>query len=86
MDSNNFFNNNSYPGGFSNIPLGLGIPMAMNDGVRENFDHLTEAEKEHVIFKCKDAKTKGEMDKIIDSLSAEDRDDINSVFDGPGIG
>lgn len=84
MDSNNFINN--YAGGLSNIPLGLGVPLAMNDGVREGFHHLSETEKEHIILKCKDAKTKGEMDRIIDSLSPEDRDDINSVFDGPGIG
>lgn len=84
MDSNNFSNN--YAGGFYNIPLGLGVPLAMNDGVREGFHHLSETEKEHIILKCKDAKTKDEMDKIIDSLSPEDRDDINSVFDGPGIG
>lgn len=84
MDSNNFINN--YAGGLSNIPLGLGVPLAMNDGVREGFHHLSETEKEHIILKCKDAKTKDEMDRIIDSLSLEDRDDINSVFDGSGIG
>ncbi len=84
MDSNNFSNN--YSGGFANIPLGLGIPLAMNDGVREKFDHLSETEKEHIILQCKDARTKGEMDKILDGLSTEDREEINSVFQGPGIG
>ena len=84
MDSSNFPNN--YSNSFSNLPLGLGVPLAMNDGVRERFDHLSETEKEHVILKCKDARNRGEMDKIIDSLSPEDRDEINAVFDGPGIG
>lgn len=85
MDSNDFTNN--YSGtGFNNIPLGLGIPLAMNDGVREGFHNLTETEKEHIILKCKDARTKGEMEKIVDSLSERDRDDINAVFDGPSIG
>ena len=78
MDSNGFSNN--YAGGFSNIPL------AMNDGVREGFEHLSETEKEHVILRCKDAKTRNEMDRILDGLSPEDRDEINSVFQGPGIG
>lgn len=84
MDSNNFINN--YIGGFSNIPLGLGVPLAMNDSVREGGSNLTEAEKEHIILKCKDARTKGEMDKIVDSLAPEEREDINAVFQGPGIG
>lgn len=84
MDSSNFPNN--YSNSFSSLPLGLGVPLAMNDGVREGFNHLSETEKEHVILKCKDARTKGEMDKIIDSLSPEDRDEVNAVFDGPGIG
>lgn len=83
MDSNGFSNN--YAGGFSNIPLGLGIPLAMNDGVREGFEHLSETEKEHVILRCKDAKTKNEMDRILDGLSPEDRDEINSVFQGLGL-
>ena len=84
MDSNGFSNN--YAGGFSNILLGLGIPLAMNDGVREGFEHLSETEKEHVILRCKDAKTKNKMNRILDGLSPEDRDEINSVFQGPGIG
>ena len=84
MDSDNF--PNSFSNTFSNIPLGLGVPLGMNEGAREGVHNLSETEKEHIILKCKDAKTKGEMDKIMDSLSSEDRDDINDVFQGPSIG
>lgn len=53
---------------FQQLPIGLGMGLAMNRQALERFSNLTEAEKEQVIFKCKDAKSKEEMDKIIASL------------------
>lgn len=51
---------------FSNLPLGLGMVLAMNERARAGYDSLSETEKEHIILKCKDAKSKREMDRIID--------------------
>lgn len=53
---------------FQQIPIGLGMGLTMNGRAMERFSNMTEAEKEQIIFKCKDAKSKAEMDKIISSL------------------
>ena len=55
-------------GNFSALPLGLGMALMMNERAQAGYDRLSEAEKEHIILKCKDARTKEEMDKIVDSL------------------
>ncbi len=64
---------------FSDLPLGLGMALIMNERARADYENLTETEKEHIILKCKDARTKDEMDKIIDSFSSSEkiRDTIN---------
>lgn len=68
----------------SSLPLGLGMAFMMNERAKEGYANLTEAEKEHIILKCKDAKSKAEMDKIIDSISSDEN--INDWFQGPSIG
>ncbi len=57
-------------GNFSALPLGLGMALMMNERAKQGYESLTE--KEHIILRCKDAKSKAEMDKIIDSMSSED--------------
>lgn len=54
----------SYP----NLPVGLSMALMMNERAQAGYDRLSETEKEHIILKCKDARTKEEMDKIIDSI------------------
>lgn len=55
--------------GFSNLPLGFGMGLIADDSARQNYESLSEAEKEEIILRCKDAKSKDEMDKILNSLS-----------------
>lgn len=69
---------------FPDLPLGLGMGLMMNQRARDGFEHLSETEKEHIILKCKDAKSKKEMDRIIDSLSPEEG--FDELFQGPSIG
>lgn len=57
---------------FPDLPLGLGMALMMNERAKQGYENLTETEKEHIILRCKDAKSKEEMDKIIDSISSED--------------
>ena len=54
----------SYP----NLPAGLSMALMMNERAQAGYDRLSEAEKEHIILKCKYARTKEEMDKIVDSI------------------
>ena len=56
----------------------------MNERARAGYDSLSETEKEHIILKCRDAKSKKEMDRIIDSLSTTEG--IADLFRGPSIG
>lgn len=53
----------------NNLPIGFAMGMAMNAKAMDNYSNLTEAEKEQVIFECKDAKSKSDMERIIDRLS-----------------
>ncbi len=64
----------------TNLPLGLGMALAMDEHAKRRFDGLSETEREHIILRCKDAKSKEEMDKIVDSISPEE--DIKGLMDG----
>ena len=70
--------------GFEDLPLGLGMALMMNERAMEGYEGLSETEKEHIIMKCKDAKSKSEMDKIVDSISSPDG--LKDLFKGPSIG
>ncbi len=54
--------------GVEGMPLGFGMALAMNERAMKRYSDLTEAEKEKIILRCKDAKSKEEMDKIVNSL------------------
>lgn len=51
------------------LPLGFGMALAMNEPAMNSYAGLTEAEKERIILRCKGAKTKKQMQKIVDSLA-----------------
>lgn len=53
---------------FTELPLGFGMSLAMNEPAMQGYARLTETEKEHLILRCKDARSKDEMEKIVDSL------------------
>jgi len=55
-----------YP--LTQLPLGFGMALAMNEGAMRGYASLTETEREHLIMRCKDARSKEEMQKIVDSL------------------
>lgn len=57
---------------FQDMPLGLGMGLAMNMDAMDRFSRMSEAEKEKLIFESRDAKTKSEMDRIIASLAESD--------------
>lgn len=55
-----------YP--LTQLPLGFGMALAMNEGAMRGYAELSETEREHLIMRCKDARSKEEMQKIVDSL------------------
>lgn len=54
--------------GQQEMPLGFGFALAANEPAMKGYAALTEAEKEHLLLRCRDAKSKDEMQKIVDSL------------------
>lgn len=65
------------------LPLGLSMALAMNEQAKAGFEGLSETEKEHFILKCKDAKTKEEMDRIVSSISPAEG--VTNLFRQPDI-
>ena len=49
--------------------MGFGMALAMNEAAMSGYAGLTEAEKEKIILRCKDARPKGQMQEIVDSLA-----------------
>lgn len=75
---------------FNGLPLGMGMGLAMNAKAMEGYAKMSEAEKEDMILKCRDAKSKSEMQRIIDSVAGDEEKDggtlPDDLFQGPGIG
>lgn len=63
------------------LPLGFGMALAMNEPAMTGYAGLSEAEKEKIIMRCRDAKTKSEMQEIVDSLVPDHN--VNSLYEGP---
>ena len=68
---------------FTELPLGFGMALAMNEKAMQGYAKLTEDEKERIIMKCKDATSKEEMRKLVDSLVPDGN--VNSLFESPDI-
>lgn len=69
---------------YSNFPLGLAAAERMGDELSADKRRLTEAEKEEIFFRSKDARNEEEAEKIKSSVS--DWEDLGELFNGPGIG
>lgn len=66
-------------GPFTDIPLGFSMALAMNERAMTGYAGLTEAEKEEIILRCKDVKSKAEMQKIVDSLAPDT--DVQQIYE-----
>lgn len=78
MDS---INNDSMEGfGGVGLPLGFGMTLAMNERAMTGYAGLTEAQKEDIILRAKDAKSKEEMERIVSSLVPSDEEGIKDLF------
>lgn len=63
------------------VPMGFGFALIKNEAAMRRYSELTESEKEEILMKCKDAKSKREMQKIVDALVPDKN--INSLYEGP---
>lgn len=67
---------------FTELPLGFGMALAMNEPAMKGYAGLSETEKEHLILRCKDARSKEEMEKIVNSLVPDGN--VSSLFEEGG--
>lgn len=51
------------------IPIGFGMALAQNAAAMEHYSGLTEAKKEELLNRARDAKSKSEMDSIVAELN-----------------
>lgn len=52
------------------IPLGLGMALSQNLTALNHFSSMTEAQKEELLNRARDAKSKSEMNALVDELSS----------------
>ncbi len=76
MDANGMTMGGSPIGG---LPAGFGMALAMNESAMRGYAGLTETEREHIIMRCKDARSKEEMQQIVDSLVPEGN--VHNLFE-----
>lgn len=50
------------------VPIGFGMALAQNLNAMKHFSGMTEAEKEEILNRARDAGSKKEMDSLIESL------------------
>lgn len=65
--------------GFTDVPLGFGMALAMNGAAGEAYEELSELEKEQLLMRCRDAATREEMQGIVDALVTDK--DITGVLE-----
>jgi hypothetical protein len=54
--------------GMTDMPMGFGFALAANEPAMAAYAALSEAEKEELILRCRDAGSKEEMQKIVNSI------------------
>lgn len=50
------------------VPVGFGMALSMNKDAMDNYARMTEADKEKLIARSHNAKSKEEMEEIINSI------------------
>lgn len=61
------------------IPVSFGINLVRNETAIQGYAGLTEAEKEHLIMSCRDARSRNEMQRIVDDLAPGT--DVQAIMD-----
>ena len=62
------------------LPVGLGLSLAMNQKAMNRFAAMNDEEKNQTIEKSRQVKSKREMDRIVSSLAQDDDDELKNLF------
>ena len=71
MDTNGYMFSGGVYGPYTSYPVGVAPLFLEDESAPQGYENLTEAEKEHLILQCKDAKTADERQRIMDSVSTD---------------
>lgn len=71
MDTNGYMFSGGVHGPYTSYPVGAAPLFPEDEPASQGYEDLTEAEKEHLILQCKDAKTADERHRIVDSAAAD---------------
>ena len=77
---------------YNQMPLNLGVAITANRAAMDQFVDMTDDEKNEFIERSRGMMSKGEMDKVVNSLVKEDEEpnvhleDVKDIFRGPSIG
>ena len=77
---------------YNQMPLNLGVAITSNRAAMDQFVDMTDDEKSEFIERSRGMMSKGEMDKLVNSLVKEDEEpnvhleDVKDIFKGPSIG
>ena len=52
------------------LPLGLGMALAQNEAAMKRFESMTESEKQALIARCRQVKSKREMQQLVNRLTS----------------
>lgn len=63
------------------VPMGFGFALLKNEVAMRRYSELSESEKEDILMRCKDAKSKKQMQKIVEELVPDGN--IHSLYEGP---
>ena len=62
------------------LPIGFAMTLAMNENAMNSYAGMTEAQKEEIILRAKDAKSKKEMERLVSSLAVSDEQEVNDIL------
>lgn len=77
---------------YNQMPLNLGVAITSNRAAMDQFVDMTDDEKSEFIERSRSMMSKGEIDKLVNSLVKEDEEpnvhleDVKDIFKGPSIG
>lgn len=54
---------------FDGVPMGFSMALAMNERALNGYAKMSEAEKEELLNRSRDAKSKAEMERIVNSIA-----------------
>lgn len=55
----------------NDLPIGFGFALAQNPTAMKNFSNLAQTEQNEIVQKARSVSSKGEMQALVNSLSAQ---------------